>query len=181
MEKNSKRALIISLVDRLRQVGSWCGETHIQKSCYALQTLFGVPFGFNFILYKHGPFSFDMQEQISEPRADDLLKIVPTNFNYGSSYASTDSAKKIVSIRENVVEEYSTQIQFIADKLGKKKVSELEKLATAIFVTEEMDTGCSAEVRAKKLTEYKKHVPFDEALIAVKEQDSLRAQMSPTT
>jgi uncharacterized protein YwgA len=62
MKEAQNRAILVTLIKSLRSKGSWCGETHIQKAAFFLQQLTGVPIDFDFILYKHGPFSFDLRE-----------------------------------------------------------------------------------------------------------------------
>ena len=48
MNRMAKAALLMQLLNEMRQRGSWCGETHVQKSVYLLQELFGVPLEFQF-------------------------------------------------------------------------------------------------------------------------------------
>lgn len=55
MNRTQRQAILLALIQRLREKGSWCGETHIQKSAYFLQELLGVPLDLNVIFYKHGP------------------------------------------------------------------------------------------------------------------------------
>jgi uncharacterized protein YwgA len=74
-------AVLLSLMNEMRAKGSWCGETHIQKSVYFLQELLEVPMNLEFILYKHGPYSFDLADAVTAMRADSLLEYnhaVPT-------------------------------------------------------------------------------------------------------
>ena len=59
MDRLRRAAILTQLVGNLRREGSWCGETHVQKATFFLQELMEVPLGFNFVLNKHGPFSFD--------------------------------------------------------------------------------------------------------------------------
>jgi len=73
MNRLKRDVVILSLIENLKKKGSWCGETHIQKATYFLQELFDFPLGFEFILYKHGPFSFDLSDKLTAMRADMLL------------------------------------------------------------------------------------------------------------
>jgi len=52
MNRFDKASLLVALTEKLRASGSWAGETHIQKAMYILETVLGVPAGFEFILYK---------------------------------------------------------------------------------------------------------------------------------
>ena len=71
MERLQRAAVLLSLIEQLKDRGSWCGDTHIQKTTYFLQELLKVPLGFEFILYKHGPYSFDLEDEITALRAVD--------------------------------------------------------------------------------------------------------------
>lgn len=56
-----KRAAIIAqLVTKLRQSGSWCSETHIQKVLYLMQDLLTSQRHTSLIVFKHEPSSFDL-------------------------------------------------------------------------------------------------------------------------
>src|ERR1035441_4963526 len=72
--KHGQRMAVLTLLDReMLAKGSWCGETHIQKATYFLQELLGVDLGFEFVLYRHGPFSFELRDELSSMQADDIL------------------------------------------------------------------------------------------------------------
>ena len=46
LNEMAKRALLVSLVEKMKNGGSWCGETHVQKCVYFLQQLLKVPMNF---------------------------------------------------------------------------------------------------------------------------------------
>lgn len=95
MNRLQRAAVITRLLDELHQQGSWCGETHVQKSVYFLQALLNVPTDYEFILYKHGPFSFELKDALSEFRADGLIDLIAQPYPYGPSYDATETGKKI--------------------------------------------------------------------------------------
>ena len=94
MDQLQRASLIIDLIEKLTEKGSWCGETHIQKAVYFLQELTKVPMGFNFILYKHGPFSFDLRDELAAMRAYRLLEI-ELRPPYGPGLFPTESGTNI--------------------------------------------------------------------------------------
>lgn len=53
------------------------------------------------------------------------------------------------------------------------RVAELERLATALYVTFEEGMDKTVQARAKRINELKPHVSINEALKAVEEVDSL--------
>ena len=68
------RAVVTRLVEKMQDRDGWCGETHIQKTAYFLQGLVSVPLDYEFIIYKHGPYSFDLHDDLMAMRANKFLK-----------------------------------------------------------------------------------------------------------
>jgi hypothetical protein len=94
MDRLKRAALMTRLLQNLKDKGSWCGETHTQKATFFVQHLMDVPLGFEFILYKHGPFSFDLRDELTSLRADGLIRLVP-RWPYGPTIMPTELAKKL--------------------------------------------------------------------------------------
>jgi len=168
MTSSSEISLVGAIVTCLRDNGSWTGETHIQKSAYVLKYIEKVPLESDFILYKHGPFSFDLNGVINQMRAQNILWMAPQGA-YGSTFETNaplwnalDRASGFRSQR------FRESIQFVCERFAKKKVVELEKIATAVYVYINFDFPSAME-RAKKLIDLKPHIPFEEAVAAVEE------------
>ena len=172
MDRLRRAALLLRLIERLRQRGSWCGETHLQKATLFLQDLMQVPLGFEFILYKHGPFSFDLRDELTALRADELVRLEPQR-PYGPRIATTDRSAYIQGIYSKTLKKHDQGISFVAEKLGSKGVADLERLATALFVTQRADTGASIEERARTLTTLKPHIAQEDAVAAVVTADGM--------
>ena len=165
--------VILSLMDNLKEKGSWCGETHIQKATYFLKELFDIPLGFEFILYKHGPFSFDLSDELTAMRADKLIRIQSQPRPYGPSLVPSNGSKSIKKHFSATLKKYDGNIQFVANKFRDRGVAELERLATAFYVTKEINPDGSPDLRAQCITELKPHVNMEEARAAVKEIDEI--------
>jgi len=170
MERLKRDAILLSLINEMKARGSWCGETHIQKATYFLQELLGVPLGFEFILYKHGPFSFDLSDEITSMRADALIRY-QTREPYGPSLFPTDESKEFLYQYPKTVENHAKEIQFVAEKIGNLGVAELERLATALYVTFNEDGQRVS--REDRIIELKPHIKIDEAREAVKSVDAI--------
>lgn len=173
MKRLQRDAVILSLIENLRAKGSWCGETHIQKATYFIQELLGVPLEFEFILYKHGPYSFDLSDELTAMRADSLLKLQPQLPPYGPSFIQTNGSKLIKKRFPRTLKKYSPMVKFVADKIGDKGVAELERLATALYVTRQINKDCNIESRAQCIHLLKPHVSLNEARDAVRLIDNL--------
>lgn len=70
---------------------------------------------------------------------------------------------------------YSDQIEFIAEKLGDKGVAELERLATALYVTKESEDN-NLKTRIYRINQLKPHISIPEARTAIEMVDELSAE-----
>jgi hypothetical protein len=157
MKRGQRLALLTLLTREMRKRDSWCGETHIQKATFLLQELLGVDAGFDFILYRHGPFSFDLRDELSSMQADDLLELCVRQQGYGPTYAPTRFSEEFLERFPKTVSRYSQRIEFIADELNSKGVAELERIATSFFIMNREGIN-DAEERAGRLIELKPHI-----------------------
>ena len=170
-------AIVLSLTDELKTAGSWCGETHLQKAVYLLQELTHVPLDFDFILYKHGPFSFDLRDALTAMRADYQLQIRANPIPYGPTLVTTEIGKKLQERFSSAVEKHRKEIDFTVAHLGSKSVTELEQLGTALYVNKEDDSR-SIEQVAQRVNELKPHIPMDVAREAADGIDKIIAAYS---
>lgn len=167
MKRLQKAAVIIALADELRERKNWCGETHLQKTVYFLQELAQVPLGFDFILYKHGPFSFDLRDELTAMRADGLLALKANQYPYGPSLITTEGSARLKARFPETIDKYKAKINFIADQVGDKGVSELESLATALYVKiNEANHKLSEKEISVKIIQIKPHINNEDAFEA---------------
>lgn len=173
MKRRQRHALIAKLDEKLEYRGSWCGETHLQKSLYFLQALLGVPTDFDFVLYKYGPFSRDVRAELAEMRADGFLDLVLQPAPYGPSLHATQAAREQLETRwPKTLRRYDGALELIANHLGGLGVGELERLATALWVTQELPSASEA-TRAQRIQELKPHVSEERARAALKQVGEL--------
>lgn len=126
-------AFVAQLVNTMRDNGGWAGETHIQKALFFLQKMLHVPTEYEFVLYKHGPYSFDLHDDLGRMRAHLILDIEP-HPPYGASFGLGHTGGKIAQKSNEAIYKYASQLDFIVKKLGNKDVRSLERFATALFV-----------------------------------------------
>lgn len=173
MDRLQQIALVTALADKLLQKGSWCGETHLQKAVYFLREIAQVPVGFNFILYKHGPFSFELRDELTAMRADGFLEFQTRPYPYGPSLVPTAASRELRHRHAGIIREYESELDLVASVVHKRGVAELERLATALYVTRETNDTRSVESRARRLCELKPHISFQAAESAIKEIDTI--------
>ena len=160
MNDIDRSAILLDLAAQLREHGSWTGETHVQKAAYFLQELLGVPSGFRFVLYKHGPFSFDLRASLNKLETWGGIQTEEQPYPYGAKIVEGPRSGMLKTASKNR-DEYASQIQFVARQLGKANVSELERVATALFI--ELDPNVKAEDRPARLVTLKPHISREEA------------------
>lgn len=151
---------LLCLIESLQENDSYCGATHIQKAVFLVQELTGLDLGLEFKLYHHGPFSFDLREILDELEAAEAVKCVP-NPPYGPKYTLTESAYGFWAQFETPDFD-AVPLEFVARKLAKKNVAELEAYGTAALVCREMP-GANPDQWKAKLLEYKPHIDGERA------------------
>ena len=175
MNRLAQEAVLAGLARRLDEKGSWSGETHIQKAAYLVHELTNVTFDFDFILYKHGPFSFQLRDELASMRADRLLERQPQPAPYGPRIIITGRGRELEERFAQTMERYGPRLNWIAEQVGPKNVLELERLATALWIARH-HPETDPEWRATELTRIKPHVNRDAALAAVSEIDEMLEQ-----
>jgi len=168
MKRFERDAVVTALIDALHEQGSWCGETHVQKAMFFLQEMAGTNLHFDFILYKHGPFSFDLRDELTAMRADLLLEIEVRKPGYGPSLRPTRNARAMVKRYRETVDRERPRIEFVAQHVGDRDVADLERLGTALYVARRKKPDASLETQAKEINRLKPHVSLQEARDAIR-------------
>lgn len=123
-------AIVLRAVRGLNAANSWTGKTHVIKSLYIASTKADLPF--EFVLFKHGPYSFDANDAIESMSAVGFLSLTATP-PYGvqlkpgrfEGLLDEDLNPSTVSIVDRAIE-----------LVGTAGVQELEAFATSIWVAE---------------------------------------------
>jgi uncharacterized protein YwgA len=181
MKRFQQVAILLKLIQSLKEKGSWCGETHIQKATYFLQKLTKVPLDYEFILYKFGPFSFNLRDELNLMCVDEVLNVKTNVPPYGPSFFVQLNDKDIEEIAPKTIDKFKDNIIFIADTLKDKGATELECLATALYSILEKKSYGSEEEKAEYIHHIKPHIPVQEALEAIKTVNSLRENALTST
>lgn len=170
MTSASEIHLVGGVVQILNEFHSWCGETHIQKTAYVAKVVENVPFESKFILYKHGPYSFDMNAVLNYMRSQNIVTVTPQG-HYGSSYKLNEGIWAVIARTAGPrLMSFNRELRFVCDLLAKRKVAELERIATAVYVRFNFKS-LSLEEQIAKLNELKPHIGLPEARLAFSEAD----------
>ncbi len=104
---------------------------------------------------------------------DGQLALQPQKFPYGPKHVLGERSSLIMHLYARTIERYRGQTEFVAAKFGKMSVAELERIATALFVTQEEGAPSDVEPRAQRLHELKPHIQLEEARGAVRRIDEV--------
>ncbi len=156
-----RSAMILALAESLRTHDSWCGETHLQKAMFFLQENSGVSAGFEFVLYKHGPYSFDLHDELSSLFAHCLLEDESCP-PYGPRIKLSESGDHFLDTHGDRLGEMRAKIEEVAAWFGSKGVMELEKYATALWVRLH-HADAEIDLLARKVNEIKPHISEEAA------------------
>ena len=168
----NKHAYILAVIEGLRKQRSWTGKTHVQKTLFLLESAFGLPLPFQFILYKHGPYSFDVEEELERMKSYEAIRqtAVPA---YGVVLQPGELAGFLKKVAPLKVEEEDA-ISRVCEFVGTKDVKDLERLATAAWIRKREGVMENHKI-AERLHELKPHIPIHEALRASNEASPLFA------
>lgn len=171
MSSRQSYALTLRLIDSLRGKDSWCGETHVQKTMYVFSTLFHVQSDLNFTLYKHGPYSFKLHDLINDLYG---LKFIEAEQRppYGPRIRLTEAGHSFMA---QIPEPEG--LDHVTERLGKKTVQDLEKLATALMISLNYPQPGVAE-RASYLHSIKPHISLEEAEQATRGMDAMCLELT---
>ena len=168
MNQVERRKLVCHLVKGMHEHDSWAGETHIQKCVLFLQELMEVPTGYDFVLYLHGPFSFDLRSDLALMRARLQLDVEPRP-SYGPSFTLGVRGKLAVKSSTG----YEDAIDFIAREVSVKDTRALERLSTAFFMQDKYPSR-SANETAAEISRLKPHISVEQARRAIEDATALR-------
>jgi len=124
----SDKAWIAASIDKLNQVRSWTGRTHIHKHLFIAQVLNLAPVPFRFELHHFGPYSFDADHVIADMDAFGELEKKYTKPGYGPRYSTTELAE--ITLKQEDLDALS----LVADQLRNLNSSDLELIATCLWV-----------------------------------------------
>ncbi|HSV74763.1 MAG TPA: hypothetical protein VLH79_13475 [Chthonomonadales bacterium] len=164
--EEGRTAILLDLIHRLGVAGSWCGETHIQKAVYFLQEAAGQDLGFQYLLYKHGPYSFELRDELYSLWALGQLALKPQEPPYGPRWEVVARHARTGASGAQAPAAGRDELAAVVEWLGDKGVVELERLSTALWARSEMPDQ-PEPARAARVRELKPHIGPEEAAEAV--------------
>ncbi len=153
-------AIILGVIENLHKNGSWTGRTHVQKTLSLLNDRGSMQIPFEFVIYRHGPYSFDVESELAQMRSYGALEVEPNSQGYGvvlSPGPQADLARKIKPLSE----EDQKAIEDACCFVGAWGVAKLEQIATTSWIRKKENVS-DREGVAKRLHQLKPHIPVEE-------------------
>ncbi len=162
-----KHTVILSVIERLRSRRSRTGKTHVQKALALLAVASEIDIPFEFVLYKHGPYSFDVERELEQMLSYAAVDVQPNVDGYGVTIRP-GSMGPFVKQQASLSPEEEAAIDRVCDLVGSKTVTQLERVATAAWI-HRCERITAPQKVAERLHKLKPHVSIAEAKAADRE------------
>lgn len=156
-----KYRLILEVIRGLNAAGSWAGKTHVIKTLYLLKAANGLNIPQNYILYMHGPYSFEVEDDLAMLKMLDAVEEEDRHPGYGASLVVGHNAR-VIEGQADLTPDEKQRIQQICQAVGTANVKELEARATGAWVWTEEQVHNPDRV-AHRVNELKPHIPVEVA------------------
>lgn len=154
-------AIILAVVEALHQRHSWTGKTHVQKTISLLNDKGKMAIPFRFVLYRHGPYSFDLEAELEQMKSYGALDIDLNTQGYGVILRPGSNAGFVREKGKLSLEEMKA-IDDVCDFVKDSNIWILERLATASWIR--VQEGITErESVARRLNSLKPHISIEEA------------------
>jgi len=174
-EATNNQALLVDLLERMSKAGSWTGETHLQKCVYFLQEMTTFPKAFQFVLYKHGPHSFDLHDELANMVANQTL-VIEHSTTYGPTFGPGPYAQRLKQRCTAALAQHEATLDFAAHSLSPNDTGDLEMWGTAFYISKQ-NPNIAKEEQAIVINQLKPHIPFEEAMQALSSISYLEQQV----
>ena len=151
------------------------GRTAVMKLVYFLQTLKGLPLGYNFRIYTYGPYDSQVLEDLKVAEIKSAVKSSVVEYGKGTGYAITPGSEAdSITSRSSSLNSYHKDIASIIADFGRRSALDLEMASTIVFVDRtEASSGRHVNICevAQKVREMKPRLDLSRI---VKEAQSLK-------
>jgi uncharacterized protein len=135
--RQARLALIVTL--SYRSQNGHLGRTALMKFCYFLQTVKGVPLGYDFTLYSYGPFDSDVLSDLNFAETIGAVEsqVVFYSGGYGYEIKAGRLREALEKSNHDFLSRYKDSIDWVLAEFGELGSADLELLGTIIFVDRE--------------------------------------------
>jgi uncharacterized protein YwgA len=156
-----KDALVLGMIEVLASLGSRTGKTHVVKGLFLGHAAGALAVPFEFFLYKHGPYSTDIESTLEQMKSYGAITVQPAYDGYGVILRPCDMAD-FVKRRAPLTAETRSGIDRVCRFIQAKNVGQLERLATAAWIRTREGVE-DPDAVAERLNQLKPHISVKEA------------------
>lgn len=154
------------------------------KLAYLLQTVRGLPLGYDFRLYSYGPFDSDALSDLDRAESLGLVSAQMVRFPSGYGYEFSLGPKNSLGSEplNKGCEGYESEIAWALKEFGNSSAADLELITTIVYVDREMvsrEEESSVEDLARTVKEVKPR--FGDAYIIEKIKDLAKKELLVAT
>jgi uncharacterized protein YwgA len=161
-----RHALLLRTVECLQESGSWTGRTHLQKALFLVKAAGRIRVPHHYVLYKHGPYSFEVEQELATMRSYDAICADQLLPGYGPTLQPSKNRGFVLKAGK-LKQAESREIRRVCRFVNGRNVADLERLATAAWVlTQERITNNDGA--AARIHELKPHISVDSAKDALR-------------
>ena len=124
-------AIMAAVIHQMSQARRDIGKIQLQKLLYFLQNGLGVPLDYRFVMHHYGPYSVQIEDNLSIVRAVGAAQVSvdPEGYGYHITPGETD-----ITAWTELVRPHAESISRVVETLGGHDAARLELLATIHFV-----------------------------------------------
>lgn len=130
------------LSELIGQAPGKLGRTALMKLAYLLQTVKGVPLGYDFRLYTYGPFDSDVLNDLGLAESLGAVKsemvAFPSGSGYGYEFTQGPERNAVQQRIGNELSKYRSEIRWAVHEFGEQSAGDLELLTTIIYADREV-------------------------------------------
>jgi hypothetical protein len=154
-------AFLLEAIEQFHANGELPKSTHLQKAMFLLRAIDVQQFPFSFILYKHGPFSLDVESELSEMKS---YCVICSDWRPGLSQVLQPGANAPgLKQKLQLGDQERAAVAEVCRFLARKPLVEIELLATAAWIKANEQLGSNDEI-ASRLQVLKPYVSRPEAM-----------------
>lgn len=111
------------------------GRTAVMKLAFLLQTVKGVPLGYNFRLYTYGPFDGDVLNDLAQAETLKAVESSMVYFNggYGYEFTPGPGRQAIQAMAGLELNRIDSEVSWALQEFAGKSAGDLELLATIVY------------------------------------------------
>lgn len=124
-----------TLIDLVARSNDKLGRTALMKLAFLLQTVRGVPLGYDFRLYTYGPYDADVLNDLGQAEAMRAIESTLVAFpgGYGYEFSAGPERDRVRTMAGPDIEKYHDDLSWVLGEFGSRSAADLKLLSTIVY------------------------------------------------